>query len=74
MHEVQVLSDRQQMFKSTMKDKLRLQSRATEKYHDQIFEEIQELEEKILEEAMLIVQKKDDYGDIRMRGMQQEGC
>ena len=37
MQEVQVLSERQEIFKSTMEDKLNLQSRATEKYHDQIF-------------------------------------
>ena len=37
-----------------MEDKRRLQSRATERYHDQIFAEIQELEEK-KEEALLMV-------------------
>ena len=40
---MQVLSERQQIFKNTMEDKLGLQSRANEKYHDQIFEEIQGL-------------------------------
>ena len=35
--EVQVLSERQEILKSTMEDKLRLQSRATERYHDLIF-------------------------------------
>ena len=38
--EVQVLSERQETFKNTMEDKLGLQSRAPEKCHDQIFEEI----------------------------------
>ena len=40
MQEVQVLNERQETCKSTMEDKLKLQSRATESYHDQIFEEI----------------------------------
>ena len=38
--EIQVLSDRQEIFQSTMEDKLKLQSRASERYHDQIFEEM----------------------------------
>ena len=46
--------------KSTMEDELRLQSRATEKYYDQIFEEKKELEEKTSQEALLIVQKTYD--------------
>ena len=37
------MSERQEIFKSTIKDKLKLQSRATERYHDQIFEEMEEL-------------------------------
>ena len=49
-------------FFSTMEDKLRLQ-RATERYHDQIFEEIEER-----------CRKSTNYEDIRMRGMKQEGC
>ena len=43
-----------------MEDKLELQSRATERYHDQIFEELMELEEKKSEEALLLVQTKHD--------------
>ena len=41
-----------------MQDKIRLQSTATEKYYDQIFEEMEELEEKKSKEALLFVQKK----------------
>ena len=48
----------QKYFKSTMEDKLRLQSTATEKYYGQIFEEMKELEEKKSEEALPLVQKK----------------
>ena len=58
--EVQVLSERQQIFKNTMEDKLGLQSRAPGKCHDQIFEEIEGLEEKKSEEVLPIVQKKHD--------------
>ena len=43
-----------------MKDKLKLQRRANERYHDQIFEEIKELEEKKFEETLLLLQKKHD--------------
>ena len=58
--EVQVLSERLEIFKSPMEDKLMLQSRATTRYRDQIFEEIKELEEKKSEEALLLVQKRHD--------------
>ena len=37
-----------------MEDKIRMQSRATEKYNEQIFEEMKELEEKKSEEALLL--------------------
>ena len=40
-----------------MEDKNRLQSKATEKYYETIFEELRELEEKA-KEALLLVQKK----------------
>ena len=40
-----------------MKDKLKLQSKATVSHHDWIFEEIQELEKKS-EEALLLVQRR----------------
>ena len=44
--EIEVLSERQETFRSTMEDKLKLQSRANDRYHDQMFEEIKELEQK----------------------------
>ena len=58
--EVRVLSERQEILKITMEDKLELQSRATETYHDKIFQEMKELEEKKSEEALLLVQKRHD--------------
>ena len=38
-----------------MDDKIRLQSKATEKYHETIFEELKELEEKKSKEVMVLV-------------------
>ena len=58
MQEVKLLSERQEILKGMVEDKLRLQSRATEKYYEQIFEEMKELEEKKSKEALLLVQKK----------------
>ena len=43
-----------------MEDKLKLQSRANERYQYQFFEEIKELEQKKSEEALRMVQKKHD--------------
>ena len=57
-------SARQEIVKSTLEDKLRMQSRATEQY-DQIFEEVKELEENKSEEPQLIVQRSTVYGDIQ---------
>ena len=55
-----MLSERQEIFESTMEEKIKLQSRANERYHDQISEEIKELEEEKSEEALRMVQKKHD--------------
>ena len=41
-----------------MEDKIRIQSKATEKYYETIFEELKELEEKESKEALVVVQKK----------------
>ena len=41
-----------------MEDKIILQSRATEKYYETIFEDLRELEEKKSKEALLLVQKE----------------
>ena len=43
--------------KKVLKGLVRLQSRATEEYYEQIFEEMKELEEKKSREALLLVQK-----------------
>ena len=45
------------LLKGMVEDKVRLQSRATENYYEQIFEEMKELEEKKSKEALLLVQK-----------------
>ena len=67
---MQVVSERRDTFKSTMEDKLKLQSRANEWYHDLVFVEIEELEQKKSQETLLMVQKKHDFGDVT----KQEGC
>ena len=55
-----LLSERQDTFRGMVEDKIMMQSRATDKYHEQIFEEMKELEEKKSEEALLLVQEKYD--------------
>ena len=42
MQEVKLLSERQEVLKGMVEDKIRLQSKATEKYYEQIFEEMKE--------------------------------
>ena len=49
------LSEREEIFRGMVEHKIRMQSRATENNYGQIFEEMKELEEKQLEEALLIV-------------------
>ena len=58
--QAQVLSERQEIRKSAVEDKLKLQSRANERFHGQIVEEIKETEQKKTEEALRMVQKKHD--------------
>ena len=43
MQEVKLLSEIQEVLKGMVEDKIRLQSKATEKYNEQIFEEMREL-------------------------------
>ena len=58
MQEVKLSSERQEVLKDMVEDKIRLQSGATKKYYEQIFEEMKELEEKHSKEALPLVQKK----------------
>ena len=58
LQEVKLLSERQEVLKGMVEDKIRLQSRVTEKYYEQIFEEVKEPEEKKSKEALLFVQKR----------------
>ena len=61
MQEVKSLSERQEILKGMVEDKIRLLSRATEQYHEQIFEEMKEKKSK---EALLLVQKKAQFDEI----------
>ena len=57
MQELKRPSERQEVLAGLVEDKIRLQSQATEKYYETIFEELRELEEKKSEDALLLVQK-----------------
>ena len=52
-----------------MEDKLKLHSRANERFQDQIVEEIKEIEQKKSEEALRWCRRSTFYGDIRMKAM-----
>ena len=75
MQEVKVLSETQDKLKSTVEGNIRLQSRATEKCYDQIFEEIIRSWKKRNQKRLCSLYRKSTiYGDIRMKEMKQEGC
>ena len=57
MQEGKLSSERQQVLKGIVEDKIRLQSKATEKYYEKIFE-TRALEEKKSKETLLLFQKK----------------
>ena len=58
MQEVKLLSERQEVLACLVEDRTRLQSNATEKYYETIFEELRELVQKKSKEALVRVQKK----------------
>ena len=58
--EVNYLSARQEIFRGMVEDKFRMQSRATEKYDAQIFEEMKELEERNQKRLCYLCRKKFD--------------
>ena len=53
-------SKREEIFKTAVESKLRVQSRASEILQDQILEEIKEMEQKRTEEALELVRKEND--------------
>ena len=55
------MSERQETNKNAMEDKFQLQSRANERFHGQIVEEIKEIEQNNTEETLRMVQKKHDF-------------
>ena len=58
MQEVKLLSEKQEVLKGMVEDKIRLQSKATEQHYEKIFEEMRrEFGEKKSKEALLLVQK-----------------
>ena len=52
------LSERQEVVANLMEGKIRMQSEASEKFFEKIFEELQELEEQKSKEALVLVQNK----------------
>ena len=69
MQEGKLLCRRQEVLTGLVEDKSRLQSQATEKYDETIFEEQRESEEKKSKEALLLVQKKAHfYLDVQVCG------
>ena len=72
--EVNYLSERRETFRGMVEDKIRMQSRATENYFDQIFEEMKELQERNQTRLCYLCRKSSIYGDIRTKEMKQEDC
>ena len=58
MQEVELLSERQEVLAGLVEDKSRLQSKATEKYSETIFEEMKGVGREKSKEALALVQKK----------------
>ena len=58
IQEVKLLSERQEILNGMVEDKITLQNRATEKYYEQIFEEMKVLEKEKSKEAFVFVEKK----------------
>ena len=61
MQEVKLFSERQEALAGMVEDKNRLQSNATEKYCEQIVEEMKELEEKEVEGSLVIRTEKAHF-------------
>ena len=70
----EILSERQEILKGMVEDKIRLQSRATDKYYEQIFEEVKELEEKNQKRLCHLCRKSTMCGNFRLKEMKQEDC
>ena len=56
-----------------MEDKIRLQSKAAGKYDEEIFVELQELEEKKSKETLVFVQKAH-FDKVKVKGKERECC
>ena len=74
MQEVKLLSERQEVLKGMVEDKIRLPSRTTEKDYDQIFEEMKLEEKETTRGSTNCAGKITIYGEMRMKDIMQEGC
>ena len=59
--EIQMLNERREIFSNAIEGTLKVQSRANERLHDHIIEEMKEVEHEKTEEALKMVQKKNDW-------------
>ena len=64
IQEVKLLIERQEVLKGMVEDEISLEIIAIEKYCEQIFEEMKELQEKKSKEALLLFQKKAHFDTI----------
>ena len=55
-----MLNKREEISKNAIEGKLKVQSRANERVHDQIIEEIKEMEHMKTEESLNLVKKEND--------------
>ena len=62
--EVNYLSERQEISRGLVEDKIRMQSRATENFSDQVFEEMEELEKRNQKRLCYLRRKSTIYEDI----------
>ena len=69
-----MLNKRQEILKNAIEGKLKVQSRANERLHDQIIEEIKEMENKKTEEAMNLVKKENDLWRYQNEKKKQKTC
>ena len=75
MQEVNLLSERQEVLACLMEDRSRLQSKASAKYYETIFEERRELVQKKSTEALVRAQKKRTFcHDVKVKGIERECC
>ena len=73
--EVKLLCERQEVLAGLVEDQSRLQSKATEKYDETIFEEMRELEEKRSQKKPWYLYRKSTFcHGVKVRGIERACC